>query len=236
MHVHGATRGEGARCTRRWLCAPCISLSLSPFLSLCLTTSLSFLLSFSLRSCHGEKWPERVRLPWSASASLSLLWSLLSGFLYFPLSLSFPSLSFSRFVSLYCFTTLSPILVFVLLNYVSYFYTVLLTIRISCQNTINFFLLSFFFLSFRVFDLNIGTQFVVYIYCIFLFTFQETVFSSEYNEFSLFLSICFSFWPSCIQKRTRPHERPNEYISVLRLCRTTDRIGCPHCICACTSY
>lgn len=150
MHVHGATRGEGARCTRRWLCAPCISLSLSlPFpLSHHLALFPSLFLSPLLprREVARTSPSPLVRFPWSASLSLSLslLWSLLSGFLYFPLSLSFLSLSLSRFISLYCFTTLNPILVFVLLNYVSYFYTVLLTIRISCQNTINFF---FFFLS-----------------------------------------------------------------------------------------
>lgn len=144
MHVHGATRGEGARCTRRWLCAPCVSLSLSlPFpLSHHLALFPSLFLSPLLprREVARTSPSPLVRF----CVSLSLLWSLLSGFLYFPLSLSFPSLSFSHFISLYCFTTLSPILVFALLNYVSYFYTVLPTIRISCQNTINFF---FFFLS-----------------------------------------------------------------------------------------
>lgn len=150
MHVHGATRrGRGTLHTPLAVCALYLSISLPSFPSVSPPRSLSFSLSLSAPARERSGPTESVSLGplLRLSLSLSLLWSLLSGFLYFPLSLSFPSLSFSRFISLYCFTTLSPILVFVLLNYVSYFYTVLLTIRISCQNTINFFF-SFLLLPF----------------------------------------------------------------------------------------
>jgi len=51
----------------------------------------------------------------------------------------------------------------------------------------------------------------IYVFIYISFYFWETFFSSEYNEF-LFFSIRFSCWPSCIQKRPRPHESEQIHI------------------------
>jgi len=84
MHVHDGTRGEGVRLYTLH-CALFLSLFLSLSLSLTLSFYLiacfSFSLFLSLSPAGAERSGirlERVRLPWFASASLSLLFDLFS--------------------------------------------------------------------------------------------------------------------------------------------------------------
>lgn len=149
MHVHGGIRGEGTLLrTPLTVCAVYLLISFPLF------PRVSLLRSPSLSAPAAERSGvrlERVRLSWSASASLSSVVSLLPRLSLFSLvarSLFFLPLIIPHFRYLFYYFT-SHIFIRPLYPYlITFFYFCYGTKDVFCQN-------KFFFFSFHIFDLNI---------------------------------------------------------------------------------